>query len=163
MFFLQIKIFRECDIITSVPWNCKHKVVLGSVDTRNKNMFVQGILQCIHLKPEKVSSDHMDGFFTFYFPSQIWKDFNLMAKGKSVVISTRYYKHWLESSVGSKLAFCAHFLYSAWMWVWPYLGNIKGKMRLLRTIASPYPKLTWTHVPPYTPTFAERHCLQGLL
>lgn len=28
-------------------------------------MFVQGILQCICLKPEKVFSDHMDFFFFF--------------------------------------------------------------------------------------------------
>lgn len=108
-------------------WNCNHKVVLGSADTRNKNMFEQGILECISLKPGKVFSDYM-GELIFFFFNLMWEDFNLMAKGKAKVISTLHYKHWPEPSVKPKLAFCPHFLYSSLderVGSWLSLGNVK--------------------------------------
>lgn len=62
------------------------------------------------------------------WPSQIWEDFNLMAKGKSIVISTLCYKHWSKLSVQSKFAFYPHFLYSSLdlrLGLWLSLGNVK--------------------------------------
>lgn len=72
-----------------------------------------------------------------------------MAKRKSRVISTLYYKHWPETSVEFKLAFCPHFLYSSLdsrLGLWLSLGNIKRKNSDL-------------DVPPYTPAFAKMQCV----